>query len=177
MALFIAFGLYSYNHVLDLTINALNSQVKYRTQQYKVLNPIEAEYIKSQEEIKKNDLEISKLKKQILTGSPITDLMRLFSNETPDQIRLRAINLNRISPVQLKNHINSSGTPAIANKDNFFIVRVSGEVSGDYLMSDVILINYMDRLRNLGYFKNIEVSDKLKKNHEHKMLFEFKATL
>ena len=177
MAVFIAFGLYSYNHVLDLTINALYSQVQYRTQQYKVLNPIEAEYIKGQEEINKNDLEISKLKKQIHPGSPITDLMRLFSNETPDQIQLRTINLNRISPVQLKKHINSSGIPAKANKDNTFIVRVSGEVSGDYLMSDVILINYMDRLRNLGYFNNIEVSDKLKKNHEHKMLFEFKAIL
>ncbi len=170
-------GLYNYNHVLDLTISSLNSQVQYQTQQYNVLNPVEAEYIKDMQLVKTNNTTIAELKKKLLPGSPIVDLMKLFSNETPDQIVITSINLNRISPVLQKSrtasNTNGNQTPGMDS----YIIRVSGEVSGDYLMSDVILINYMDRLRGLGYFKSIDISDKMKKNNMHKMLFEFKAIL
>ncbi len=150
-----------------------NLQMRYRQ-----LNPVEVEYQAIKRNIKKIDGERNKLLGAIESSSPLTDVMKMLSNETPEQIILTELrvypNSNQSLERKKRNRKNKKGTPAKA--EHQFNVRFSGFVNGDYLMSDVILINYLDRLKKVGFFKNIDVSEKSKRNASRRMSFEVKAS-
>ena len=148
---------------------------------YQQLNPIEVEYQAVKQNIKKVDGERNRLLAAIEAASPLTEVMKMLSNETPEQIILTELRISSSSGLGIerkkrsrKSKKNKKAKPTAEHRE--YNVRLLGYVNGDYLMSDVILINYLDRLKKVGYFKNISVSEKSKRNASQKMSFEVKAS-
>ncbi len=151
-----------------------NLQVRYRQ-----LNPVEVEYQAIKNNIKKVEGERNKLLGTIQNSTPLTDVMKMLSNETPEQIILTELRVfpNANQSLERKKRNRKSKKNTSSSKPAYrYNVRFSGFVNGDYLMSDVILINYLDRLKKVGFFKNINVSEKSKRNSSRKMSFEVKAS-
>ncbi|RMH65715.1 MAG: hypothetical protein D6677_01800 [Calditrichaeota bacterium] len=149
------------------------------TRKYKKINPVQTEYLELRDKIKALDKENQQLKSVLQNPAPITRFMKLLSNETPQQIVLTEVSLR---PYVDKKFLKKKNRKKKKNKSKKKIrplydysVNISGYVNGDYLMSDVILINYVDRLKKLGFFKNIEVNDKTKRARTQKMTFDIKA--
>ncbi len=146
---------------------------------YQRLNPVEVEYQAIKKNIKKVENKRNKLLGAIENSSPLTDVMKMLSNETPEQIILTELRVfpNTSRSLERKKRSRKSKTRSVSPKPvTKYDVRFSGFVNGDYLMSDVILINYLDRLKKVGFFKNIEVSEKSKRTSSQKMSFEVKAS-
>ncbi len=166
----------TYQNIDDLNIEFDNINKKYEE-----LNPIEIEYQRLNNDIKNIRSDQNSFKNIIKTEGPVLEILRLISNETPEQIILMNLSLNHSNSVVLKSgrkgRKNRNKTTANKNDANSYSIKLVGTVNGDYLMSDVILINYIDHLKNLDYFKTIEIFDKNKKNVKQRMQFEIRATL
>jgi hypothetical protein len=52
-----------------------------------------------------------------------------------------------------------------------YTVTLSGQISSDFQMGDVVLINFMNHLNELNYFKEIKMTNKRKELDRD--LFEF----
>jgi Tfp pilus assembly PilM family ATPase len=160
-------------------IDRLTVEFEQVNKKYEELNPVEVEYQSIQADIQKLIKDQEKFKKIIIDSAPILEILKLISNETPEQIILTELSLNSSNLVKMrrKKGRKSKKEKSVKDKNTSYSIRISGTVNGDYLMSDVILINYIDHLKNLEYFTSIDVADKNKKNAKQKMQFEIKAKL
>ncbi len=160
-------------------IDRLTGEFEQVNKKYEELNPVEVEYQNIRADIKKLLKDQEKFKKIIIDSAPILEILKLISNETPEQIILTELSLNSSNLVNMhrKKRRKSKKEKSVKDKNTSYSIRISGSVNGDYLMSDVILINYIDHLKNLEYFTSIDVADKNKKNAKQKMQFEIKAKL
>jgi len=157
-------------------IDQLNTKLSEVQNQYNLLNPIEVEYQQYSTGIKKVKDEQKNLLNAVVPAGPVVEIMRVISNETPEQIILESITLSQygrslLTAPKRKGRIKSKDTAAQFENT----LTLEGSVNGDYIMSDVILINFVDHLKNLGLFKNIEITDKDKKNSKQRMSFQIKA--
>ena len=135
--------------------------------QYQKLNPIQTKY--DDTILKYNG--VQKDKNQLLgfikKKPELLETLRLFSNETPPFIILNEMNFEEYNlPKALKNN------KAQATKFNHtYRITLAGEIKSDFQMGDVILINFMNQLNDLNYFKEIKLTNKQKLMERG--LFEF----
>lgn len=164
-------------------IGELKEDLAEVTRYYEEINPIEVQYNQINKEINKIKQERANLLKIKGESAPVLGLMRLLSLETPEQIIISGIEMMNTEFNPNKRGVKRRGRAAKRAKSkskaaaNRYSVVLNGSVNGDYLMSDVILINYVDHLKNLGYFSNIIVDDKRKRNEKQNMQFVIKAQI
>lgn len=122
-------------------------------QEYQTLNPIEGKYQEVLELISDVNQKNTELKSYIKTRPPIIELLRLLSNEVPVGIRLEKIDFVKLNVEAAKKKFQN---------DYKFQIDINGVITIDPLMSDVVLINFVNHLIELKYFKHIELLNKLK---------------
>jgi len=134
-------------------------------QQYQVLNPIQAKY--NDTVAKYNDVQRDKnnLLGFVKKTPELLEVLRLFSNETPPFIILNEMNFEEYVPPK------SSQKTKGDTKSYKYLITLSGQIKSDFQMGDVVLINFMSRLNDLNYFKEIKLTNKRKEID--KDLFEF----
>lgn len=91
--------------------------------------------------------------------------LKILSALTPKEIVLSSIEYE------------GKGTSKLYNmkEENEGIIIISGTVYKDFMTSDISLLQFITKLQNLNYFKNIEIADKVK-DENHKIL-SFKITM
>ena len=153
-----------------------NQKIAALQQRYEELNPVERIY----DEFLKNINQVERKKNQLLIPvKPVPELLRtmkLFSNEVPDGIRLTSFRFTNFQPVSKRTKSAAKGAPTeeIHYK---YRVGIIGQITGEYLMGDVRLINFMNHLNDLGYFKNIKLLNKRKQPENRLFEFELEAYL
>ena len=162
------------------TISRVDAEIQKVERKYRKINPVQIEYVNLRKKIKNTEKQRRQLTQSLLPGSPVTDIMKLLSNETPEQIVLTEVEVHPDygkTPERKKRKKKKSTSSKKKSKKQTIkhIVKISGYVNGDYLMSDVILINYVDRLKKIGFFKNIDVNDKVKRSKKKQLTFDLKA--
>ncbi len=122
-------------------------------QEYEALNPVEGKYREIQQLIGDVNKKNNELKSYIQQRPPVVDILRLFSNEVPPTIRLDKLNFIQIN----------TGTDKKKFKNEYkYQLDINGIITIDPLMADVTLINFVNHLIDLKYFKHIELLNKLK---------------
>ncbi len=168
IALFLAAGL-SYLSVGQEQIIKSKKQliVKYK-KDYERLNPIEGKYIQVIQAISDVNKKNAELKSYIASKPPLTEVMRLFSNETPKYVRIDRIYFRKIAVDKDK--------PKFKN-DFSYVIDVEGGVTSEALMANVSLINFVNHLIDLKFFKHIELLNKLKQSDEQETTFGIRLYL
>jgi len=136
--------------------------------QYQDLNPVERIYKNFAAQINQVKQEEKKIIAFRGKQPPLLNILRLFSNETPPEIRLRSLQFGKFTGraiTRRKGKVTKMNYP--------FQINVAGVVKGDFLLGDVTLINFIDRLANLGYFKKIKLIHKEKNPKLKTIEFEF----
>ncbi len=141
-----------------------------RQQEYRVLNPYEESYnqvIKLIGEIQKEN---KALQSQVDQQPPIVQMMRLFSNLTPKEIRLNTF--------VFQNLLSDNKLVENADEENIahYAITIEGEIKGDFVNGDVKLINFINSLDNLKFFKTINLEDKERDQFEKKISFAITLT-
>ena len=96
----------------------------------------------------------------------LLDVLRLFTNETPPFIILNEMNFEEyIPPKAIKKN------KAQVQSNYKYRITLSGQINSDFQMGDVVLINFMNQLNDLNYFKEIKLTNKRKEIDRG--LFEF----
>ena len=122
-------------------------------QEYEALNPVEGKYREIQQLIGDVNKKNNELKSYIQQRPPVVEILRLFSNEVPPSIRLDKLNFIQIN----------TGSDKKKFKNDFkYQLDLNGIITTDPLMADVTLINFVNHLIDLKYFKHIELLNKLK---------------
>ena len=170
------FGMGYLNNSANRTLDGLNSQLSNLQAQYEKLNPIETEYQKTNTKILSLQNEQTKLINLIKKESPAIQVMKFLSQETPKQIVLSDFDFI-LESNQKSGKKSSKPSPAGKNAKPEYILQYSGNIVGDYLLSDITLINYVDHLKNLEVFKTVDIIDKQKKSKQQSMKFIIKAKL
>ncbi len=139
--------------------------------QYDQLNPAEKQYREIVQQINQLAVQKRQLLASIKRVPELLQVLKLFSNEVPPEIRLTGLYFEPIQPAQKgKTEQNSPAVPEFKYK-----INIVGRITGDYLMGDIILMDFMNHLRELQYFRRIDLVDK-RKQVENK-LFEFEIEM
>ncbi|HGY55828.1 MAG TPA: hypothetical protein ENK44_09010 [Caldithrix abyssi] len=133
---------------------------------YERLNPIEGIYNKYKQEIEQLNNENRELRSYIKAGPPIIEVLRFFSNETPDNIRLESIQF-----VDIASDVKKYSKEEKVDKDYKYRIELNAVLMGDALMGDAFLINYINKLKSLNYFKHILLLNKNKIPENDEVLF------
>ena len=141
-------------------------------QEYEKLNPIEGMYKDFQQQISEVNEENQELKSYIKPRPPLIEVMRFFSNETPKDIRLEKLSFVNLVPQGQGKKKNEK-----FRSDYKYQVELEGILSSEILMSDVGLINFMNHLNSLDYFKHVELLNKLKNPEEKSTRFTLRLYL
>ncbi|MBD3223585.1 MAG: hypothetical protein GF313_02580 [Caldithrix sp.] len=156
-----------YHHILQKDI--LRQKTLYYKQlenEYYLINPIEGKYKELQERIRAVNSRNSRLRSYLKDVPPIIEVMKLFSNETPSSIQLTRLAFS-LSEKDMKNSENKIR----------YEVDVEGLIKGSLLMSDVMIIDYINQLNKLGYFEEIVLNHKRKIKEEETTRFGFTAKM
>ncbi len=157
-------------------VSQFRAKVSTLNARYEKLNPVERIY----QEFLKNINSVERQKIQLVSPvKPVPQLfqvMKLFSNEVPPEMRLTALRFTFYQPPMAKRKAPQNGSAAPENPYKYR-VGIVGQISGDYLMGDVQLINFINHLNDLHYFKKIKLLNKIKQPENKLFEFELEAYL
>ncbi len=153
---------------LHQKLNQLNQRHQLLQQKYNELNPTERIYQEFLKKIASLEKQKAHLLAPVKYEPRLLEVMKIFSNEVPGDIRLTSLGVFRYQPP--KRH-RKGAKDETANYD--YRVNFTGVIRGDFIMGDVILINFLNRLNELNYFKKIKIVEKRK--DPDKQIFEFEA--
>ena len=176
-------GLGYFNHSMKTSITYLKTQLTNVKKQYATLNPAEIEYNKTLAKITNLKAEQTELFGFMKKRSPLIETLKFLSNETPEQIVLKEISVsvrnNRSLRERNQKIVNrgSNSNNQTKNSEAEYVLQFKGNVVSDYLMSDITLINYVDHLKNLNVFKEVDLVYQDKTSSRQSMSFEIKAIL
>ncbi len=162
VALLLAAGLTYLSFGQDQIIKEKKQLIIRYKKDYDRLNPIEGKYIQVIQAISDVNKKNAELKSYIAAKPPLTEVMRLFSNETPKYVRIDRIYFRKIAVDKDK--------PKFKN-DFSYVIDVEGGVTSEALMANVSLINFVNHLIDLKFFKHIELLNKLKQSDEQETTF------
>ena len=140
-----------------------------KEKEYVTLNPFKESYQKLIQQIGNVKKENNNLKSVVEARPPILEMMRLFSNLTPQKIRLNAFVFR-----QLQSDGKMITQEAKGNLPKY-AVTVEGEIKGDFVNGDVELINFINSLDNLKFFKSIHLDHK--DRNQEKKIIDFGITM
>lgn len=141
-------------------------------QKFSELNPVASAYDEIRAQISQVQKEKRNLLGAIKTPPPLLEVMRLFSRETPSDIRLTEFQFH---PYTTSNSTKKRGKQESVILNYDYQITIKGQVSGDYLMGDVVLINFINRLERINYFKQIKLTNKNKNPNSKEFSFELTA--
>jgi len=144
--------------------------VRLYQKQYEQLNPIEGQYLQVQKEIGIIRQKNAELQGFVKNRPPIIPVLKLFSNETPKSIRFEKIVFTRIGEKD------QSVLDKFRN-DYVYKIDVEGKVFTDPLLGDVTLINYINRIIKINYFKNVQMLNKIKEDEQNTIRFTIRMYL
>jgi hypothetical protein len=139
-------------------------------EQYNILNPVEKEYNTRIMEIGKLQKEKQRLLAHIKEPPHLLEVMHLVSNEIPPEIIINALQFGNFRSEKYTVKKGRETLPEFT-----YTVTLVGQVKSEYLMGDVILINFINHLTDLKYFKRIRLKNKTKELD--RALFEFELNL
>ncbi|GAB4371673.1 MAG: hypothetical protein Kow0042_14570 [Calditrichia bacterium] len=143
--------------------------------QYQKLNTVEKRYNDVVRQIQAIEREKRDLISPVKSIPQLLDVLRLFSNEVPAEIRLTELHFSPYFGEQDKGKKNNEDN---ANaQTNQFRVKISGQIQGDYLMGDIVLINFINKLNELHYFKDVRILSKRKQPEKQFLEFELESYL
>jgi Tfp pilus assembly PilM family ATPase len=148
-------------------INANKDVLSNLKDTYLRVNPAEKEHEEILRQLAQIGSEKAALLNEVTRNPEVIQILKLFSNEVPKDIKFSGLRISHFKP-------ENGNTPNTSNNSKFKI-DVVGQVIQDYTMGDVVLINFINHLSDLSFFKDIKVSKKMKVP-ERKM-FEFELTL
>lgn len=151
----IVLSLMGFTYLSVLKGKTISSQKNLAAQyqmQYDEINPAEKKYKNVYSQINTIQDEKQKLIKLVKTPPPLTELMRYFSNETPKEVRLQKLEFSKIKPLG-----NKPPDPAQAQQNLKYQAVIIGSIDSNNLLADVILVNYINHLRDSGYFNTINL--------------------
>jgi len=149
-------------------ISQKRKMISQATTEYNKLNPIENKYQEVQSLISDVNDKNKELRGYIQSRPPVVEVLRLLSNEIPKGIHLEKINFVRI---------NTGVDKSEFKNDYLFQMDINGIITTDPLMSDVVLINFVNKLDALKYFKHIELLNKLKETEKRTTRFSIRVFL
>ena len=176
-------GLGYFNHSMKTSTTYLKSQLTNVKKQYETLNPAEIEFNTTLAKITNLKAEQTELFGLMKKKSPVIEIMKFLSNETPQQIVLKDFSVSvrdngslRERDQKIVNRGNNSSIQSGISEAEY-VLQFKGNVVSDYLMSDITLINYIDHLKNLNIFKEVDLIYQDKTSSRQSMSFEIKAIL
>jgi len=135
-------------------------------QQYQKLYPVQTKYNEMVVKFGGIQQEISSLARFVNKRPELLEVMRLFSNETPPFIILNELNFEEYIPQKVGRKAKRDSKPTYK-----YQITLSGQIKSDFQMGDVVLINFMNQLNDINYFKDIKLTNKRKEMDRN--LFEF----
>lgn len=178
-ALFIAVvfsGLMGYHSYLKLEeVAAFKKTISNIEAQYLKMNPVETDFRKTSQKINEVQVKIDQLKQPLKYHPKLIETLKLFSNEVPSDIRLTMLSFKPYGATSLRNR--PQKTTGSEEERYNYAVFVAGQISSDYLMGDVILINFINHLQDIKFFKKIRLLTKHKDPKEQTFAFQIEAYL
>jgi len=151
-------------------IDRQEAMLEKQKQEYLALNPYEESYNKVIQLIGDVQKENASLQSQVETKPPIIEIMRLFSNLTPKNIRFNAFVFQKLqSGGKLVNENEQENLPE-------YSVTIEAEIKGDFVNGDVELINFINSLDNLKFFKSINIDHKERNQAQQSINFGLTLT-
>jgi Tfp pilus assembly PilM family ATPase len=150
-----------FSYLTNGLIQKKQNYVQQLQKEYDKLNPIEGSYRKLINDIERIMAENKELQGYVKSSTPLLDLMRLLSNETPSQVRLERLIFMPSDHLSVQKSKKTKAS-AKGNPEKAVEIELSGVVHSGLLVGDVILINFINRLNELKYFSKIELLDKNK---------------
>jgi type IV pilus assembly protein PilM len=159
VSLVIFFGLTVYSINLWDNIDSHRAEKSKREMEFQKILPAEKKF----QQLTKQYAELDKYHRKLLTElqskSDIVDHLKIFSALIPEDIVLTSINFKETGTSEIyKTGANDEGK-----------IVLSGMVYKNFMSADITLIQFIARLQDLHYYKNIEVTDS-SKDEENKML-------
>jgi type IV pilus assembly protein PilM len=157
--------------------NQYTRSIKNIENQYNQLNPVEKIHKDLLEQISEIENQKQELLSFIIKDAQLIETLKLFSNELPPEIRLNSLEFSRyISPETPRKRANSNedSQPSTTFK---YLIGINGQITGEYFMGDIILINFINKLNDLGYFKKIDLLNKEKNPEQQKFIFQLELFL
>ncbi len=165
-----------YTIQLKEKVNHYFQLIENTREHYLELNPIEKRY---QEIIKQINLLNKETNRLISIVKPVDELLqvlKLFSNEVPPDIRLTSIEFNKYHQKITSKRESQNLTNSEMNTPKYQ-VRITGRIFGDYLMGDIKLIDFINRLNELHFFKSVQIVTKRKNPQDSFLEFELETLL
>ena len=156
ICILLAFSLGYISYKQAAIINQKKMLIDQYSLEYRQLNPIEDLYKNLKEQIKQVNQKNSELYQYVKEQPPIIKVLQFFSNETPRSIRLEQIKFNKLTP-------DTKGKKDAVFENSYeYQIDLSGVIKTEPLLGDVALINYINKLIELKFFKRVELLNKLK---------------
>ena len=153
--LFIFLGYVSYKQ--NIIIEQKKMLVAQYQKQYDQLNPIEGKFNEVLKEIDLINKKNKELKGYVTSRPPLVETLKLFSNKTPKEIRFENVTFNYLKTDKNKKNILDK-----FRNNYMYQIDITGTIYSDPVLSDVKLIEYINMLIGLKYFKNVQLLNKLK---------------
>jgi len=138
------------------------SKVEYMESRYQELHPSEVVYKQVMEEVRLQEKKKQELIGNVNIDSKIMNVLKVFSNSTPTDIALTSLEYFDTGTKQLFENI----------KIEESMVVIKGMVYKNFLSADITLIEFMDSLKKLNYFKEITLADKTKRINDRIFIFK-----
>ena len=139
--------------------------VQEKEKEYIVVNPFEKSYKQLLQLIGSLEQQNKNLQSHVEARPPILEMMRLLSNLTPKGIRFNTFVFRKLSAGGKLT--NQDAVEKMAK----YAVTVEGEIHGDFVNGDVILINFINSLDNLKFFKSIKLDHKERDQQNNTITF------
>lgn len=160
------FAMGYYTFLLNGEKSMLTNRIRGVEAQYRQLNPSERIYNEFIKQLNAIHQEKQRLLAPVKRDARLIEVLKLFSNEVPAEIRLTSLSFTKFMPPKYQRKKDKKSTPPY-----HYQVNAVGQIKGDLVMGDVILINFLNKLNDMHYFKKIKIVDKRKT--PKKQLFEF----
>jgi len=159
------------------SIENLDSKLSQATNKYEELHPTEVTYQGFKAEIVKLKARQRELLTRVNNKTTVVDVMRLVSRETPEHLVFTGFTLVNSATIKSTKRGKKRKSSKPTEGESEYYIQFSGFVNGDNLMSDIILINYVDHLKNLGYLKDINILNKVRNKRTKLVEFDIQAGL
>jgi len=150
--------------------NTQNLTVSYQ-KEYDRLNPVEGMYNDFISKIQTVNSENNELRGFVSEKPPIIEVMKYLSNEVPQGIRLEKLDM--INLIELEDKKSRKKIQPVYK----YQIEIEGDLFTENLMSDVSLFNFINRLSEAGYFKQVELLNKNKYPEEKRTHFALRLYL
>lgn len=144
-----------------------SSQVNDLNNRYKQLHTSEVKYREVLEELRAQEKKKQDLLGNISTDPKIINVLKILSNVTPTDISLTSIDFFDKGASNLFEDV----------KIEELMVVIKGNVYKNFLSADITLIEFMNNLKELNYFKEITLAKKTKRINERIFLFNIHCKL